>query len=922
MWSDQERVMLGLSPFVGDAVKKSTRKMTPVGAPTRKARRGLESELTRLRQAFDAAGAGTWEWDLQSNRVEWSPTFKAIFGLQPDAEVTRDLLLSMMHAVDRPGVEANLRNALDNHGEYRAEYRIRRPDGVERWVGSRGRGEYDDAGRPVRMVGAAVDVSERRMAQRELRRSEARFRSLVEATAQIVWLADLQGMIVSMSPAFKRFTGVEPERANGTGWLEVIHPDDRERSIAVWTHSLQTGEHYHNEFRARMADGNYRYFEANAVPVREVDGGIREWIGTANDVHDRKLAEAALNTAHQELERKVVEHQLAEAATRRLNRVYAVLSGINGLIVRGRNQRELFEGACRIAVEEGRFLMAWIGRVKGDRVEPVAIHGANDGYVESIDINLSSRGTHGRGPTALALHEKRPRICNDLADDPDFAPWREAALARGFRSSAALPLVVGNQITGCICLYAGETGFFDEGEVALLTELAGDLSYALEFIAREAQLDYLAYYDSLTRLANRRLFADRLNQFLQSARQNGEGFAVMMLDLARFKTFNDMLGMAGGDELIKLIARRLTRFAGGSGRLARVGGDRFAAIAPDFRQAANLSAMLRERVWNALNRPYRLAGQELRVSVRIGVAMFPDDGDDADSLIQNAEAALKKAKASGENYLFYTQQMSAVLKEKLRLEGQLRRALDESEFVLYYQPKLDLRDGSICGAEALLRWNSPELGLVPPAQFMPLLEETGMILEVGRWVLQNAAAQHARWLAEGVIAPSISVNVSPLQLREPDFVSQVRNVVPVRGGREPAGIELEVTESVLMPDMQQHIGKLVEVREMGVKIAIDDFGTGYSSLSYLSRLPVTAVKIDRSFTVGMTDNADTMNIVSTIISLSRSMNLRVIAEGVDSVEQLKFLRLLRCDEIQGFLFSPAVPADQFADMLREGRRLS
>ncbi|MDR3417448.1 MAG: EAL domain-containing protein [Nevskia sp.] len=874
----------------------------------------------RLLQAIEAFGAGTWVWGIANQTLEWSETLKSIFGLAPGANPTLEDFVNAIHVDDRPMVFARFRAAVVQNIEYEAEYRIIRQDGAMRWVDSRGRCEYDAAG-PLRMVGATRDIHESKLAQLALKRSEERFRSLVEASTQIVWLADPRGSVFNVSPVFERYTGLPPERAYAQDWLTVVHPDDRARVVEDWAEGIRRGGNYENRFRMLMRDGSYRYFRSSAVPLRNAEGKVIEWVGTATDIHDQQVAEDALRQANEALQLKVIQREQAEAAARRLNRVYAVLSGINTLIVRARNQQELFDGACRIAVEQGLFPMAWIGRLQGDALVPVASCGLSEGYIDSRQrIRLSGEQPAGRGPSAGNLREGRPRICNDIATDPDFASWRDEALSRGFRSVAAFPLQAGNKMIGCICFYAGESDFFDDSEVKLLAELAGDISYALEFISREEQLDYLAYYDVLTRLANRRLFSDRLNQYAQAARQKEEGLTVLLLDVARFKTVNDTLGMAAGDELLKMFARRLRRYAGGANRLARVSGDRFAVIAPDLRHTPGLATVMRERMWNGLNRPYLLAGQEVRVSARVGIAIFPEDGDDGDSLIQNAEAALKKAKTSGENYLFYTQQMGLALKQKLKLEGQLRRALDESEFVLYYQPKVDLREGTICGAEALLRWNSPELGLVPPAQIMPLLEETGLILDVGRWVLRQAAADRNRWLAAGLALPHIAVNVSPLQLRQPDFVDEVRAVVQGRG-REAAGLELEITESVLMPDMQQHIGKLRDVREMGVQLAIDDFGTGYSSLSYLSKLPVSSVKIDRSFIIGMTDSADTMGIVSTIISLARSMSLRVVAEGVDSDEQLKFLRLLRCDEIQGFLFSPAVPADDFARMLRDGRRL-
>jgi EAL domain-containing protein (putative c-di-GMP-specific phosphodiesterase class I) len=312
--------------------------------------------------------------------------------------------------------------------------------------------------------------------------------------------------------------------------------------------------------------------------------------------------------------------------------------------------------------------------------------------------------------------------------------------------------------------------------------------------------------------------------------------------------------------------------------------------------------------------PYRVAGQEITIAARVGISMFPGDGADADTLFRNAEAALKKAKATGERYLFYAQQMTERVAEKLTLESKLRRALEKEEFVLHYQPKVDLETRSIVGVEALIRWQSPDLGLVAPFKFIPLLEETGLILQVGAWALTRAALDHRSWVEQKLKAPRVAVNVSQIQLRQRDFVAVVEQAI--MDGIAPTGIDLEITESLVMEDVQTNIDKLKAVRGLGVKIAIDDFGTGYSSLGYLAKLPVQSLKIDRSFIITMENDPNAMTLVSTIISLAHSLRLKVIAEGVETEGQAKFLRLLRCDEMQGYLFSKPLPLEQVTALLK------
>jgi EAL domain-containing protein (putative c-di-GMP-specific phosphodiesterase class I) len=298
-----------------------------------------------------------------------------------------------------------------------------------------------------------------------------------------------------------------------------------------------------------------------------------------------------------------------------------------------------------------------------------------------------------------------------------------------------------------------------------------------------------------------------------------------------------------------------------------------------------------------------------RIAAKVGVALFPHDGGDADTLFKNAEAALKKAKARGERYLFYNPKMTDTVAGKLTLENQLRRALDQEEFVLHYQPKVSLASGKLTGAEALIRWNDPQTGLVPPGRFIPVLEETGLIYDVGRWALRKAIVEHLRWRDAG-FAVRIAVNVSPLQLRNRGFLAEIRQAIGI-DAHAAAGLELEITESLIMEDVKHNIASLQAIREMGVRIAIDDFGTGFSSLSYLSKLPVHTLKIDRSFVVDMTVGPDGLALVSTIIQLAHSLKLKVVAEGVETEEQSRLLRLLGCDEMQGYLFSKPVPGEDF-----------
>jgi len=424
------------------------------------------------------------------------------------------------------------------------------------------------------------------------------------------------------------------------------------------------------------------------------------------------------------------------------------------------------------------------------------------------------------------------------------------------------------------------------------------------------QLNYLAYYDALTGLANRSLFVDRVAQHLRNASDDGHRMALLLIDLERFKNINDSLGQLAGDELLKQMAQWLERNVGDASMLARMGSDHFAVVLPEVGADADVASLIETMMRALLEQPFRLNEAVFRIAAKTGVALFPGDGDDADALFKHAEAALKQAKAHGDRYLFYTKAMTDSVAGKPSMESQLRLALDNEEFVLHYQPKVNLVSGKLVGAEALIRWNDPRTGLVPPFKFIPSLEETGLIHEVGRWAMHKAIEDYLRWRNAGLAAVRIAVNVSPLQMRSKGFTAEVEKAIGI-DPHAAAGLELEITESMVMEDIKQVIASLQVIRNLGVTIAIDDFGTGFSSLGYLSKLPIDTLKVDRSFVIGMTEGPQGLSLVTTIINLAHSLQFKVVGEGVETEEQKSVLQALRCDEMQGYLFSKPVPGDVF-----------
>ena len=433
-------------------------------------------------------------------------------------------------------------------------------------------------------------------------------------------------------------------------------------------------------------------------------------------------------------------------------------------------------------------------------------------------------------------------------------------------------------------------------------------------------LAYLAYHDALTDLPNRTLLKDRLTLALAQARRNEQMLAVMFLDLDQFKVVNDTAGHVEGDKLLQSVSQQLNSVLREGDTVARVGGDEFILLLPKIEQLADATEIA-ERVLTAVGRTRVIVGHEFNISTSIGITLFPTDGDDAETLLTNADIAMYQAKELGKNnFQFFTPAMNTRIQNRLALENDLRHGLERGEFVVYYQPQLNISTGQIVGVEALVRWQHPERGLVLPMEFIPVAEETGLIVPLGEWVLHAACAQIRSWQEAGLPPLRVAVNLSAREFQQGNMIETVAGVLE-ETGLAPKFLQLEITEGISIQDVDFTIKVLGELKEMGVQIAIDDFGTGYSALSYLSRFPIDVVKIDRSFVCDLTIDATDAEIATTIIVMAHNLGLEVIAEGVETEEQLAFLKQRRCDEMQGYLFSKPVPAEKLEEILVQGKRL-
>ncbi len=456
--------------------------------------------------------------------------------------------------------------------------------------------------------------------------------------------------------------------------------------------------------------------------------------------------------------------------------------------------------------------------------------------------------------------------------------------------------------------------FDDEGTV---THYEGTVEDITELKRYQSRIEHQASYDALTGLANRSLLKDRLQQAILAAAGYGTRLAVVFADLDRFKLINDSLGHHVGDELLRVMAQRFTACVREYDTVARLGGDEFVLILNGQGEPGTIGARMK-RVLEVASQPWRTAHGDFQLTCSLGVALYPDDGADAATLLRHADSAMYRAKERGRgNIQFFTPELNARITERLELESSLRRALERGQFRLHYQPRVDLATRRIVGCEALVRWQIPGRGIIGPDRFIPIAEETGLIAAIGRWVLDTACVECRSWQLQGLAPMTVSVNVSARQFRQPDFVQTVADALH-RSGLDPQFLELELTESVVMHDAEHIIATLREIKNLGVQIAVDDFGTGYSSLSYLKRFPVDRLKVDGSFVDDIATDTDDAAIVRTIIALGHSLGLKVVAERVETGEQLEFLRNNACDEVQGFYFYKPMPADEFRALQREG----
>ena len=745
----------------------------------------------------------------------------------------------------------------------------------------------------LKRLAPAVRRALHEAAQRIARRvAEERLRDVIDTSRDWIWELDRNGVFVFSSDSVSGVLGIESAQILGTHFSEWVQECDRSRVQDAMT-GLDSRSRTLESLTARWrhADGTTRWLERHALALVDSTGSVCGFRGADRDVTERE------------------EQQLRIT---RLTRILEMLSGINTAVVRIRDRMELFREVCRISVNTGRYVTAFVAFLEpGTRTaRPFAWCGAEDADVSDRVFFVAPTEAEDSSVTGRVLRSGEMFLCNDITQlDAHIRAWPTLRDAK-FRSIAALPLTVDATTVGVLLLTALDSDAVTGEETRLLGEVAANLSYALQYFEKESAVQFLSYFDPLTGLAKRVLFCERL----AIRRAQDPQPAIAVLDIEHLSIINDSYGRHAGDRLLQEVADRLKSRFNDSDHLAYLGAGCFAVALPQADSQDGALRELQQHTVALFERPFRIEGHDLPVTIKSGLVCAGRESRDAEALLQNAEAALRQAKAAGEQYQHHQLDLSSKLAARLALEHRLRGALDNQQYTLYYQPKIDIATGRLEGVEALLRWNDPERGLVSPAEFLPILESTGMIVTVGEWALRQAATDCRRWQGAGLHPVHIAVNCSPLQLRRRGFVEQVLHTLE-GWGQDGWGIDLEITESLLIDPGSSEVHRLWALRDAGVRIAIDDFGTGYSSLSRLSDLPVDTLKIDRSFIMGLPDSRAAARLVPTIIALARAFDLITVAEGVETRGQLEFLTRAGCDQSQGYLHARPMPAVDLEGLL-------
>lgn len=806
-----------------------------------------------FRQAADHAPVMIWECDTDGEFVFFNETWMDFRGKKLRSE-SAALFRQDIHPDDLLRYQRTFDAAVAARQCFRLEYRLLGRDGKYHWIMDMATPRHHRDGRYDGLMGSSVDITERKKVEAESEEWKSRYQVAIEASRQVLldWNPAAGQMILGGNVRQILGHGIEDLNGKIRRWLKLVHPADRRNLIQQLRYAQWSKGYLRAEYRVRHRDGHYLHIEHYAKMINGLTGGRGRLVGFAADVSERKKK----------------DRELRERETK----FRTLVANIPGAVYRYR-------------YESG---IGWNLEFFSEEIEKLA--GLPAEHFLEGDIEAFTR---------LVWEEDRG--------------IREEAIRKAFESRESFEVRFRIRRQDGQVRWVHEQGRVVSDEKEGTLWLDGVLFDATERTLAEERVNYLAYYDSLTGLPNRFLFMDRLSQALRQFSQKKQPLAVFSLDMDHFKRINDTMGHEAGNALILMVSERLQREIYETDTLTRFWGDEFLMLVKDLKDAPS-AAKIADRILGIFEKPFWIGGEEIFIGCSVGISFYPNDGYDAESLLKNAETAKNRSKEhGGQQYRMYSPEMNDRAMKQLRLEGDLRRAVENEELRVYYQPQLDLKTSRVTGMEALLRWFHPEMGAISPGEFIPVAEECGLIVPIGRWVIRSVCQQIREWILLGVEPVRVSVNLSIRQFRQKDFAVDVMSILEAEG-IHPGLIEFEITEAVMKDDAET-VATLGALKERGIRISVDDFGTGYSSLSRLKRFPLHSLKIDGSFVGDIRQDTNDTAIAEAIISMAHSLDLEVVAEGVETKHQLEFLKKYGCDKVQGFLFSRAIAPNEVASFL-------
>ncbi|THD44595.1 MAG: EAL domain-containing protein [Bradyrhizobium sp.] len=842
-----------------------------------------QTQTLRYRTAFDAIEQGVCYFDAEDRVLLSNRRFAEIYRLAPEqirpGATLREIVELRVAAGTYPAASA------DDYLSFCASNHLSKESIV--WMTELRDGRLIQMRRQPMPGGGCVvtyeDITELKAA-RAAANERLSLQALIDRLPDNLWVKDVNSRFVIANQVTATRMGMAgPAELTGKTDLELLPPEIARKFFADEQEIIRTGHPMIDEEEYVSKT----WISTTKVPLRNERNEIFGVAGISRDITTRRLEDALRDEQAKILEMIAMSAPLGDVLEHLVLLMESQFKGIAGSI---------------LLVDE-----------TGSRLRHGAAPSLPDTYAKAIDgLRIGPKV----GPCGTAAYRREAVVVADIMTDPLWGDYKSLAAEHGLRSCWATPILSHQgAVLGTFAMYSKEVREPSDAELRLVDVATRIAGIAIERKLAEDRIHFMANHDALTGLPNRTLLEDRLSQAMLHARRDDRWVTALFTDIDNFKFVNDSLGHNAGDELLKTIAKRMSDCIRATDTVVRLGGDEFVIVLSDQPKNADTISQTVRKLQATISAPIRLEDHDVTITVSIGIASYPDDGDDVDTLLGNADAAMYRAKEIGrDNFQFYTPELNTKAHSKFLLQEELRAAVARSEFVLHYQPQVDLRTGRVFAVEALVRWNHPRLGLVPPLKFIPIAEESGLIVPIGDWVLNEACRQNKAWQDAGLPPIAVCVNVSARQFREGNLVAQVTNAL-TQTGLDAKYLEIEVTESLIMQDLDLAIATMTDLQRLGVELSIDDFGTGYSSLSALKTFPVSRLKIDKSFIDGLLANENDKAVTSAVISLGQKLNLRVIAEGVENDAQATLLRNINCDEMQGYLFSKPLPAKGVEELL-------